>query len=136
MRIKILAAITAIAGLISVASCHWFSSNNKTRAPFNIEGKWVVDSIHGGNDSSSNLGLLVLALAMKDSVPPGLQFNADSTFIELASTDSVERKYYIKDKELFLQEDSAFVKYTFDKLSDSAIMVYDKDSLYITLKRL
>lgn len=133
MRTKFVAAILLAGGLF-VASCNWFSSKLKTNA-FNIEGKWTVDSIVAGKDSSATTGILARAVLQKDSVAVGIDFQPDSSYVEFPESTIGKGRYYVKDKELYLSHDSAFFPYNLNVVSDSLIHVSSLDSLLIILKR-
>ncbi len=133
MRTKFVAAILLAGGLF-VASCNWFSNKSKTGA-FNIEGKWMIDSIDAGKDTSAITGILAMVALQKDSVLAGIYFKGDSTYTELPDSTAGKGKYYLKDKELYIAEDTAFVPYKLSVVSDSVINLSSPDSLNIVMKR-
>ena len=134
MKKTTLAACTIAALIITCTSCKWFSSNKKQPS---IVGKWKIDSLYPTGKDSGSLGYLLFALAKtsKDKDSLGLQFNADSTFAELPIKDSTTKKYYVKDKEIFIQEDSTFKPYVLSFKNDSTVSFLAKDSMLIILKR-
>jgi hypothetical protein len=135
MKIKIIVACVAAALVITFISCDWFKSKPTSQA-FNLEGKWIVDSVEN-KDSSKDVGNLILALASKDSLPVGIQFNKDSTFQYLNVQDSAKGKYYVSAdaSSLFLKEDSVTHQFNFIEKSDSAISFASVDSTKYYLKR-
>ena len=64
MRSKIVIAILATA--ISMSSCEWISPSKNLVSSNQIEGKWKLDSLTEGNDTSGIFPLL-LAMAATDS---------------------------------------------------------------------
>jgi hypothetical protein len=137
MKTKIVAACIAAALIITFISCNWFRSKPQPEA-FNIHGEWVIDSIgNKGSDSSSITGMLVLALAAKDSLPIGIRFNNDSTFQYTHVTDSTKGRYYLSPDEqsLFLKEDSVTHQFNFIGKSDTAVSFASTDGTYYYLRR-
>lgn len=135
MKTKIIVACIAAAFVITFVSCDLFRS--KRTQEFNLQGQWTIDSIENkGADSSKNMGILMLALAAKDSLPVGIQFNNDSTFRYLNTSDSTKGKYYLSEDKnsLFIKEDSVYTQLNFLTKSDSAFTA-TADSVVYHLKR-
>lgn len=137
MKIKIIVAFVASAVIIIAISCGLFSSGDPKTSQFNIQGKWVIDSIaNKGSDSSKNVGMLALAIASKNG-SPGIQFNSDSTFEYIHSNDSAKGSYYLSPdaSSLFLNEDSVIHQFNFLQKTDSAISFSSVDSVFYYLRR-
>lgn len=133
MKKQTLAVSIIATVLITFISCKWFTSNNNL-ASSSIIGKWKVDTMYAtGKDTS--IGLLFYHLAKNEGDTIAVQFNADSTYKEYPSKDSVLKKYYVKEKEIFIQEDSAFISYQLTFTKDSIATLTAKDSLVIVLKK-
>ena len=134
MKKTTLAAYTLAAIIITCISCDWISKKNNHATP-TILGKWKIDSLYPAGKDSSSLGYLLYALSKssKDSIV--IQFNSDSTFIEFTAKDSATKKYYRKDKEIYIQEDSTFKPYLLSFKNDSTVYFLAKDSMLIVLKR-
>jgi hypothetical protein len=136
MKKTTLAAMLIAASSITFVSCDWFKSKPKNPTP-SIVGSWKIDSLYSIGKDSNLMAPLIYALAKqgKDSASIGLQFNADSTFIELPMEESKPKKYYVKDKEIFIQEDSTFKPHQLSFTGDSIASILSKDSTLVVLKR-
>ncbi len=134
MRSKIFIAIVAIASVTVMISCDWFSSPTATKEAFNIQGKWTIDSMGGPDSSSAGMAILLFMAAKNDSIPPAVEFRADSTYTILPQSNS-EGKYYVKGSELFISEDTAFAPYHFTVINDSIVHLLGKDILFVALSR-
>jgi hypothetical protein len=135
MKTKIIVASIAAALVITFVSCDLFRSKKKETV-FNIEGQWIIDSVKNeGSDSSGNTG--ALALAAKDNLPLGIQFNSDSTFNYINAADSVKGRYYLSEDRntLFIKEDSAYTQLNFLDRSDAAFTAATADSVVYYLKK-
>ena len=139
MKTKVTVAIIAAALVITFISCNWFSSKDEPKPEaFNIEGQWIIDSVENrSSDSSKNLGILLLALAAKENEQLGIQFNNDSTFHFINSTDSATGKYYLSEDQnsLYVNEDSSFHQLNFLSRSDSSFVAASTDSMVYHLRR-
>jgi hypothetical protein len=139
MKPKIIVACIAAALVITFISCDLFKSDDEPKSTaFNIEGQWIIDSVENrSSDSSKNLGILLLALATKKNEQLGIQFNNDSTFHFINSTDSTTGKYYLSDDQssLFVKEDSTFQQLNFLSRSDSSFIATTTDSIVYHLRK-
>ncbi len=136
MKTTFIAALLIAAGIITFISCNWFSSSDPRK--FNIQGKWIVDSIENkDSDSSNSMAMLAFVIAAKDSLPLGFEFKSDSTYSYINVKDSTGGKYYItEDKNtLFVKEDSAYYPLQFITKNDSGFSVISPDSLVFHLRR-
>jgi hypothetical protein len=133
MKKLFLAASIIAAASITFVSCDWFSSKNKSTPT--LVGQWKVDSLYPSGKDSNSLALFLYALVKKDKDSSIVEFNADSTFRELYSKDSVAKKYYVKDNQLFVQEDSTYSSYQLSFPEDSTANLISKDSLVIVLRK-
>lgn len=131
MKKTILAALI-IAASLALFSCDWFSSKKTTPT---IVGTWKVDSLYPSGKDTNTLAILLYALSKKDKDSSLVQFNADSTFREMYSKDSLAKRYYVSENKLYLKEDSTFTSYALSFPSDSVANLLSKDSLVIVLKR-
>lgn len=134
MKKTTLAAYLLAALIITCTSCDWFSKKSNN-ASLSIVGKWKIDSLYSTGKDSGSIAYLLYGLAKNSKDSIGLQFNADSTFTELPSKDSATKKYYVKEKEIFIQEDSTFTSYLLSFKNDSTVSFLAKDSMVIILKR-
>ncbi len=137
MKTSIGAACIAAILVITLIACGLFGSKPK-EAAFNIEGEWIIDSIENRTtDSSNNMGIFLLALAQKDSLPLGLRFNNDSSFQFTNVNDSITGSYYLSEdrNSLFVKEDSVFHQLNFITKSDSSFSAITTDSLVYHLKK-
>lgn len=121
-----------IATTVTLFSCDWLSTK-KPPIQSLIIGSWKIDSLYSTKKDSNFLPLLIFAMAKSDSA--FIQFNADNTYRELDKTDSVVNKYYVKDNQLFLEQDSTYVPYLLSFSRDTVAKLVSKDSLVIVLKK-
>lgn len=133
MKKTTLAALL-IAASITFVSCDWFSSKKKDATP-SIVGTWQVDSLSSTGTDSSSLALLLFAMARTNKDSLLVRFNDDSTFIELPVNENKPSKYYVKEKEIFIQEGSTYKPYGLSFKSDSTASLLSKDSILYVLKR-
>lgn len=129
---KIVFTAIIIALSVTFFSCDWFSTK-KPPIHSSIVGVWKVDSLFTSKQDSNYLPLLYFAMIKSNSI--FIQFNADSTYRELAKRDSVLNKYYVKGHQVFLQQDSIYVPYQLSFPKDSVAQLISKDSLVIVLKK-
>jgi hypothetical protein len=132
MKKTTLAAILIAAASITFVSCDWFNSKKKDVSP-SIVGSWKIDSMHIATKDTSISPFLYAIAVNKDSL--GLQFNADSTFNELPKIGPSVQKFYTKEKELFIQEDSTYKIFDYKLKDDSTLVLQAKDSSLFILKR-
>lgn len=135
MNTKILAA-TAFAALITIAltSCDWlFGKKNEITKNPHIAGSWSVTNIADSSKEHRNtVGILLLAMSAKDSIPITATFNADSSLILNKDT----ARFYLDSAytTLFIQDDSTTESFSIKTVTDSSLQLYsDKDSLLLTL---
>lgn len=133
MKKTILAVCIIATASITFISCDWFSNKNKTTPT--LVGQWKVDSLYPSGKDSNNLALFLYALVKKDKDSSIVEFNKDSTFRELYSKDAVAKKYYVKDNQLFVQEDSTYSSYRLSFPKDNTANLISKDSLVIVLRK-
>ena len=139
MRAKILIAVVATA--ITMSSCDWFKSNNSPSSTgFTIEGKWQIDSIKPGTDSTATIGLLALSMLGKDSTGvsyPQYDFTDETVVMKFGKdvVDTGSFKLDVKGKQLSIQEDTTTKTYFFTSISDSAFSMMDTDSSVLYLKK-
>ncbi len=131
MQTKIIATVVVASAVITAMSCNWFSSKPVVSKPFDMVGKWQIDTVYQtGKDSTKNW----LALAFLDT-SYAIKFNVDSTFSLVSKKNSATEKYYVAADTLFIKEDSLFVPHLLTKTNDSVVSITSKDSLVIGLKR-
>lgn len=131
MQKKIIATIAVASIIITGISCKWFARKADNNQPFNLVGKWQVDTVI--NNSKSSVAA-ALSSAILDSKYV-FKFNADSTVNMLSPKDSTRDYYYLQADTLFVKQDTAFLPYIITKTNDSLIAITSKDSLVIVLKR-
>jgi hypothetical protein len=130
MKKTTLAAMLIAAASITFASCKWFSSNKTTPS---IVGTWKIDSMHIPTEDTVISPFLYNIGRYKDSL--SVQFNADSTLAQVPTKNSITHKYYAREKELIIQEDSTYKTFSFEFKGDSILSLLAKDSAYFLLKR-
>jgi hypothetical protein len=133
MKKTILAICVIATATITFISCDWFSSKNKSTPT--LIGQWKVDSLYPSGKDSNSLAIFLYALVKKEKDSSIVEFNKDSTFRELYSKDSIAKKYYVKDNQLFVQEDSTYSSYQLSFPKDSTANLISKDSLVIVLRK-
>jgi hypothetical protein len=132
---KIRSAALLAATLFLLSSCNWFRSDRTARSNPLI-GQWRVDSLSGDDSAKNGFPYLVLAMAMLDSSDLVLEFTPDS-LRTITKGKVTEASPYSINKEIheLLIKDSANQKYNYSTLSDSMIILKDKDSMSLFLKR-
>ena len=137
MRTKIVIAILATA--ISMSSCEWISPSKNLVSSNQIEGKWKVDSLTEGNDTSSLFPLL-LAMAATDSnnnLSMQIEFNKDSIITTYAGGDS-DTTYFINDtlaKIIYFKEDSTNERISYRFIKHNVMYLQLKDSTVLHLSK-
>lgn len=131
MQKKIIAIIAVASVIIIGISCKWFAPKADNKQPFNIVGKWQVDTAFN-TGKTSTIGSLFTAMLDSNYV---FKFNADSTVNILSPKDSTNDYYYLQSDTLFVKQDTTFAPYTIAKTTDSLIAITSKDSMVIVLKR-
>ena len=137
MRSKIVIAILATA--ISMSSCEWISPSKNLVSSNQIEGKWKVDSLTEGNDTSSLFPLL-LAMAATDSnnnLSMQIEFNKDSIITTYAGGDS-DTTYFTNDtlaKIIYFKEDSTNERMSYRFVKHNIMDLQFKDSTVLHLSK-
>ena len=137
MRTKIVIAILATA--ISMSSCEWISPSKNLVSSNQIEGKWKVDSLTEGNDTSSLFPLL-LAMAATDSnnnLSMQIEFNKDSIITTYAGGDS-DTTYFTNDtlaKIIYFKEDSTNERISYRFIKHNVMYLQLKDSTVMHLSK-
>ena len=137
MRSKIVIAILATA--ISMSSCEWISPSKNLVSSNQIEGKWKVDSLTEGNDTSSLFPLL-LAMAATDgnnNVSMQIEFNKDSIITTYAGGDS-DTTYFTNDtlaKIIYFKEDSTNERISYRFIKHNVMYLQLKDSTVLHLSK-
>ena len=137
MRSKIVIAILATA--ISMSSCEWISPSKNLVSSNQIEGKWKVDSLTEGNDTSSLFPLL-LAMAATDSnnnLSMQIEFNKDSIITTYAGGDS-DTTYFTNDtlaKIIYFKEDSTNERISYRFVKHNVMYLQLKDSTVLHLSK-
>ena len=137
MRTKIVIAILATA--ISMSSCEWISPSKNLVSSNQIEGKWKLDSLTEGNDTSGIFPLL-LAMAATDSnnnVSMQIEFNNDSIITTYAGGDS-DTTYFINDtlaKIIYFKEDSTNERISYRFVKHNIMNLQLKDSTVLHLSK-
>ena len=137
MRTKIVIAILATA--ISMSSCEWISPSKNLVSSNQIEGKWKVDSLTEGNDTSSLFPLL-LAMAATDgnnNLSMQIEFNKDSIITTYAGGDS-DTTYFTNDtlaKIIYFKEDSTNERISYRFVKHNIMNLQLKDSTVLHLSK-
>ncbi len=140
MKTKIPAAIIIAATCISLLSCDWLFG--KKDAPSkNIIGKWTIENMADSSKLRRNsFGVLVFAIAAKDSAGVGVEFNTDSSFSYFNQMKTVQDsgKYYVDTtiQTLFVKNDSVWLPYQIKTWTDSSLQLFStSDSVWCTLSK-
>ena len=135
MTTKFIAAFITAATIITIASCHWFKSNTEAKASNPLIGKWKIDSVTLGRDTSLAHALLLIAMN-EDSSGTKVAFTQDSLFTSSKSgTDSLVYNFNEKEKQITIKDSSSYV-YSFETISDSIVsLTATKDSSVVFLKK-
>lgn len=137
MRTKIFFALMAT--VISMSSCEWLSPSKNATISYQLDGKWQVDSLTEGNDSTSILPLL-LALSASDSnnnVSMQLHFISDTVITTYAGGKS-DTSFFTNDtlaKVIYIKEDSTNEKIRYEFVKDNQLFLQLKDSSVLHLSR-
>ena len=137
MRSKIVIAILATA--ISMSSCEWISPSKNLVSSNQIEGKWKLDSLTEGNDTSGIFPLL-LAMAATDSnnnLSMQIEFNKDSIITTYAGGDS-DTTYFTNDtlaKIIYFKEDSTNERISYRFIKHNVMYLQLKDSTVLHLSK-
>lgn len=135
---KIPAAIIIAVICISLLSCDWLFGK-KDQPAKQIIGKWKIENMADSSQQHRNsLGLLLFAIAAKDSAGVGVQFGTDSSFRYFNQSKTVQDsgKYYvdITIQTLFLKNDSVWLPYQIKTWTDSSLQLFStNDSVWCTL---
>jgi hypothetical protein len=130
MKFRSIAAL--FAATILLAACNWFRA--KTKEPVNpLLGKWKIDSLAPGKDSS--LAAFFLAKAIHDSSGVVANFTNDTIFS--SSVDGVDTTFYSFDlkKNLLKAAGPSNEVFSFARVSDSLVTLTSRDSLVFFLKK-
>ena len=130
---------TFTAALLAIAFAFLVSCNRtqKRKADTSdpLVGKWRIDTIQPGNDSTA-LGHLFLAFSRNDSLNFDYEFRKDSvTFYGKRSTETTKYTLDTVKKELVLGDSTEHEVYRFNRLNDSTVALIDKDSAVILLMK-
>ncbi len=132
MKTSFFVALLVLASATLFFSSDWFNGKtNQDKSAFVLEGKWNLDSIVPGKDSSNGLGILLLALAEKDSSRL-FTFTKDSIIIPHLPTVG----YTINKDRLLVQEDSVQHQFSWKAASDSSFTITSKDSIVYYLRKI
>lgn len=134
MKITIYAAIL-FAASVTLISCKWFTSK-KINEHNPLIGRWRIDSVSTEKDTTNDLGMLILDMALKDSSTNEYQFTKDSllTFKNGNKFEKLEYHFEPSTQQVVLK-DSTEERFLFRKIDDSLISLTGKDSTQIFLKR-
>lgn len=136
MKTKSIAAFIAAAAIITILSCNWFQSKKEKVETSNpLIGKWQLDSVKIGKDSSLAYAFLLMAMN-EDSSGIQLVFAEDSLFtFSNTGTDTTLYNFEEKQKQLTIKDSIPYL-YSFEKINDSLIALTSaKDSLVLYLKK-
>lgn len=133
MKSKTYALLLTIA-VCTLSACNLF--NTKQTTPQNpILGKWKIDSIDTGRDSSS-FGYLLLAMSINDSADFDYQFDKDTvTFFGKGALVMKAPYTYNDTSGQLVIKDSTADTYVVKQLNDSITGLHSNDSSIIFLKR-
>lgn len=136
MKIKFSAILGIATIVLCLSACDWFGKAKPETATF-LEGKWRIDSLHSNKDSGDiPMAYILLAVAQKDNGKLQLQFTKDSMFT-WESNQVSERVAYTQDtaRKVLVFKDSVAQVYRYQPVSDSLIVLTDKDSVLLYLKK-
>jgi hypothetical protein len=127
---KTIQAVLFTASLLALVSCDQTSKQAKANNPF--IGQWKIDSLSATD--SNNIGIMLLAMTLKDSAIYDLSFTADS--MKLHQKDTITSASYSIDtnqKRLLFKDDSTIFSY--QQIDAAYIKLTAKDSLTVFLKK-
>ena len=134
MKKKTFTAAFTAAAFVLFISCNG-SQKEQVDVSDPLVGKWRIDSIQPGNDSTA-LGHLFLAFSRNDSLDFDYQFGKDSvTFYGKRSAETTKYTLDTAKKELIFGDSASNGIYRFNRLNDSTVALIDKDSVVILLKK-
>ena len=122
-----------------MSSCEWISPSKNLVSSNQIEGKWKLDSLTEGNDSSSLIPFL-LAMAVTDSnnnLSMQIEFNKDSIITTYAGGDS-DTTYFTNDtlaKIIYFKEDSTNERMSYRFVKHNIMDLQFKDSTVLHLSK-
>ncbi len=125
---KKIQAVIFTASLMALVSCD--QTYKKANNPF--IGHWKIDSLAATD--SNNIGIMLLAMSLKNSAIYDLSFTADS--MKLHQKDTITSASYSIDtnqKQLLFKDDST--SFSYQKIDAAYIKLTAKDSLTVFLKK-
>jgi len=136
MKTKFIAGFIAAATIITILSCNWFKSKSEKKETANpLIGKWQLDSVKIGKDSS--LAYFLFQAEKKES-SAGFHITFIKDTLLSSSDGELDTAFYSfdeKQKRLTVKDSIPYV-YTFEKISDSLIsLTATKDSSVLYLKK-
>jgi hypothetical protein len=132
MKIKFKALVACTVLSFTMVSCDLFSSRSASLSD-DIIGKWKIDSVTAQKDSAGNIGILLLAMALKDSNDLVLDFKKDSIFTFVKDSVVESAAYQVNEKEKQISIDKEI--YTVQSIKDSVLHLTQIDSSEIFLKK-
>ncbi len=138
MRSKIFIAVLATA--IVMSSCDWLTAQKQTSGTFSIEGKWIIDSIKPGSDSTQKEGSFPLAFPgdpSTDSADITYAFAKDTLIAKRAGRLADTLLYRIHNNQISFKSksDSTEQLLHYLPLSDSLISITHTDSSTVFLRK-
>jgi hypothetical protein len=138
MRSKIFIALVATA--IGMSSCDRFKNASSTSKSYNLQGKWIVDSIAdpGSGDTTGWLALAsVNQISVKDSVPFMYNSSTSEVIFSVYGTPSDTATYQLYDKQTKIKDRTDTIEqvFAFTPVNDSYFSITSKGKSTVFLKR-
>lgn len=133
MNIKSIAAFVVAIATISIFSCKWFASSKEEQTESPLYGRWHLDSLEAGNDSS--IIYAFIGMAMKDSAGIDVEFRKDTVLTFSGNSIDTSLYHYDTGKQQLLINDSTKETMTVSQLNDSLLSLKTKDSAILFFKK-
>ena len=133
MNIKSIAAFVVAIASFTVLSCKWFANAETEKPASSLTGRWYLDSLTAGKDSS--IVYAFIGMAMEDSSGVEVDFREDTVFTFSGNHIDTSLYQYDADKQQLLIKDSTAETMTVSRPTDSTLSLTTKDQAVIFLKK-
>jgi|GEM_PF-4576704 len=133
MNIKSIAAFAVAIATFSVISCQWFASSKKEQTTPSLIGRWHLDSLNAGNDSS--IVYAFIAMAMKDSSQIEVEFRGDTVLTFSGNNIDTSLYQYDVTRQQLLIKDSLQETLHVSRQNDSTLSLTTKDNAVLFFKK-
>lgn len=133
MNIKSIAAFAVVIASFTIIACQWFASAKKEQPPSALIGRWHLDSLKPGKDSS--LVYAFIGMAMNDSAGVDVEFRKDTILSFSGNTVDTTAYELDTDNKQIHFKDSLQETMLFTLVNDSLLSLTTKDSAVMLLKK-